>query len=84
MLDQIIVSEDSELCMSILAVVSTVYQPITVDELVTLVKLLNRVNGEYEALAEIIGYYRSFLVIRERIIFFIYQSIKDFLIRKAP
>jgi hypothetical protein len=72
MLDQIIVSEDSELYMSILAVVSTIYQPIIVDELVTLIKLLNRVNSEYEALAEIIGYYKSFLVIRERIIFFIY------------
>ena len=65
-------SEDSELCMNILAVVSTVYQPITVDELVTLIKLSNRVNSEYEALAKIISYCRSFLVIRERIIFFIY------------
>lgn len=77
-------SEDSELCMNILAVVSTVYQPITVDELVTLVKLPNRVNGEYEALAEIIGYYKSFLAIRERTIFFVHQLVKDFLIRKAP
>jgi hypothetical protein len=65
-------SEDSELCMSILAVVSTVYQPITVDELVTLVKLPNRVDSEDEALAEIIGYYRSFLAIRERKIFFVH------------
>ena len=84
MLDQIMASEDSELCMNILAVVSTVYQPITVDELVTLVKLPNGVNGEYEALAEIIGYCRSFLTIRERTIFFVHQSAKDFLIGKAP
>jgi len=62
-------SEDSELCMGILAVMSTVYQPITIDELVTLVKMPNGVNGEYEALAEIIGYCRSFLVIREGMIF---------------
>ena len=72
MLDQIRVLEDFELYMSILAVVSTVYQPIIVDELVTLIKLPNRVNSEYEALVEIISYYRSFFVIRERIIFFIY------------
>ena len=84
MLDQIMASEDSELCMNILAVVSTVYQPITVDELVTLVKLPNGVNSEYEALAEIIGYYKSFLAIRERTIFFVHQLVKDFLIRKAP
>jgi hypothetical protein len=30
------------------------------------------VNSEYKALVEIIGYYRSFLVIRERTIFFVY------------
>jgi hypothetical protein len=84
MLDQIMASEDSELCMSILAVVSTVYQPVTVEELVTLVNMPNGVDGEYEALAEIIGYCKSFLAIRERKIFFVHQSSKDFLIEKAP
>jgi hypothetical protein len=84
MLDQIKASEDSELCMNVLAVVSTVYRPITIDELVTLVKMPNGVDGEYEALAEIIGYCRSFLAIRERTIFFVHQSAKDFLIGKAP
>ena len=84
MLDQIKASEDSELCMNILAVVSTVYRPITIDELMTLVKMPNRVNSEYNALVEIIGYCRSFLAIRERTIFFVHQSAKDFLIGKAP
>ncbi|KAH7363989.1 hypothetical protein BKA65DRAFT_127019 [Rhexocercosporidium sp. MPI-PUGE-AT-0058] len=84
MMDQIKASEDSELCMNVLAVVSTVYRPITIDELVTLVKMPNGVDGEYEALAEIIGYCRSFLAIRERTIFFVHQSAKDFLIGKAP
>jgi len=83
MLDQIIASEDSELCMSVLAVISTVYRPITIEELVTLVKMPNGLDGEYEALAEIIGYCRSFLVIRERTIFLVHQSAKDFLIEKA-
>ncbi|KAH6700681.1 hypothetical protein BKA61DRAFT_529778 [Leptodontidium sp. MPI-SDFR-AT-0119] len=83
MLNQIIASEDSELCMDVLAVVSSVYRPITIDELVSLVKMPNGVDGEYEALAEIIGYCRSFLAIRERTIFFIHQSAKDFLIKKA-
>ncbi|KAH9205195.1 NACHT domain-containing protein, partial [Leptodontidium sp. 2 PMI_412] len=84
MLNQIIASEDSELCMSVLAVVSTVYRPITIDELVSLVQMPNGVDGDYEALAEIIGYCRSFLAIRERTIFFVHQSAKDFLIGKAP
>jgi hypothetical protein len=84
MVDQIMASEDSELCKSILAVVSTVYRPITVEELVTLVDMPNGVDGEYEALAEIIGYCKSFLAIRERKIFFVHQSAKDFLIERAP
>jgi hypothetical protein len=63
MLDQIKASEDSELCINVLAVVLTVYRPITIDKLVTLVKMLNKVDGEYEALVKIIGYCRSFLAI---------------------
>jgi hypothetical protein len=76
------ISEDSELCMSVLAVVSTVYRSITIDELVTLVELPDGVDGEYEeALVEIVGYCRSFLTLRERTIFFVHQSAKDFLDR---
>jgi hypothetical protein len=72
MLDQIIASEDSKLYMSVLAVISTIYRPIIIEELVTLVKMPNGLDGEYEALVEIIGYCRSFLVIRERTIFLVY------------
>jgi len=64
--------EDSELYMSVLAIVSTIYRPITVNELVTLVNMPYGVNGEYEALVEIIGYYRSFVAIREHTIFLVY------------
>jgi hypothetical protein len=63
---------------------STIYWPIIVDEVVTLVNIPNRVNGDYKALVEIIGNYRFFLVIREYIIYFTYQLAKDFLIIKAP
>jgi hypothetical protein len=84
MLDQIKALKDFELYINILAVVSTVYRPITINELVILVKMPNRVNSEYEALVEIIGYCKSFLAIRERTIFFVHQLAKDFLIGKAP
>ncbi|KAH9204722.1 hypothetical protein DL95DRAFT_318876, partial [Leptodontidium sp. 2 PMI_412] len=57
------------LCINILAVVLTIYRPIIINELVTLVKMFNRVNSEYKALAKIISYYKSFLIIRERTIF---------------
>ncbi|KAK6591872.1 nwd1 protein [Botrytis cinerea] len=83
MLDQIIDSEDAELCKSILAVVSAVYRPVTLDELVALVDMPDGVASDYEALSEIIGLCGSFLTLRERTIFFVYQSAKDFLIKKA-
>ncbi|KAK8900841.1 hypothetical protein QC760_010605 [Botrytis cinerea] len=83
MLDQIIYSEYAELCISILAVVSAVYRPITLDELITFVNMPDGVADDYEALSEIIGHCGSFLTIRERTIFFVHQSAKDFLIEKA-
>ncbi|KAM3066213.1 hypothetical protein ACMFMG_012117 [Clarireedia jacksonii] len=83
MLDQIMDSEDAELCKSILAVVSTVYRPVTLDELVALVDMPDEVAGDYEALSEIICLCGSFLTLRERTISFVHQSAKDFLIKKA-
>ncbi|TGO17002.1 hypothetical protein BPAE_0455g00010 [Botrytis paeoniae] len=83
MLDQIIYSEYAELCISILAVVSAVYRPITLDELTTFVDMPNGVADDYEALSEIIGLCGSFLTIRECTVFFVHQSAKDFLIEKA-
>jgi hypothetical protein len=83
MLAYIMNSEDAELCKSILAVVSTVYRPITLDELVTFMDMPDEVADNYEALSEIIGLCGSFLTLRERTIFFIHQSAKEFLIEKA-
>lgn len=83
MLGQIKDSEDAELCKSILAVVSAVYWPVTLDELVALVDMPNGVSGEYEALSEIIGLCGSFLTLRELTISFVHQSIKDFLLKEA-
>ncbi|KAK6605156.1 Vegetative incompatibility protein HET-E-1-like protein 15 [Botrytis cinerea] len=83
MLDQIIDSEDAELCKSILAVVSAVYRPVTLEELVIFVDMPIGVASDYEALSEIIGLCGSFLMLRERTIFFVHQSAKDFLIKKA-
>lgn len=83
MLSQIMDSEDAELCISILAVVSTVYRPVTLDELVVSVDMPDGVADDYEALTEIIGLCGSFLTLREHTIFFVHQSAKDYLIRTA-
>jgi hypothetical protein len=82
MMDQIWNSEDTELCKSILAVVSSVYQPITLDELASLVDMPNGVSGD-ESLTEIIGLCGSFLTLQKRTISFVHQSAKDFLFKEA-
>ncbi|KAM3066457.1 hypothetical protein ACMFMG_012043 [Clarireedia jacksonii] len=83
MLDQIMDSEDAELCKSILAVVSTVYRPIALDELVTFMDMSDEVADDYEALTEIIGLCGSFLTLRGRTISFFHRSAKDFLTKNA-
>ena len=83
MIDQICKSEDAALCKDILAVVSVVYRPITLDELTALVEMPDGVSGDYEALAEIVGLCGSFLTLRERTVSFVHQSAKDFLVKQA-
>ena len=65
-------SEDTKLCKSILAIMSAVRRPITLDKLVAFVDVLGEVSADYEVLAEIIGLCGSFLTLRERKISFIY------------
>jgi hypothetical protein len=83
MMEQIRNSEDANLCKRILAVVSAVYRPVTLDELASFVDMPDGVAGEYEALSEIIRLCGSFLTLRERTISFVHQSAKDFLLEKA-
>lgn len=83
MLDQIGNSEDADLCNRILAVVSAVYRPLTLDELESFVDIPNGVSGDYEALTEIIGLCGSFLTLRERNVSFIHKLATDFLVEKA-
>ncbi|KAK4234131.1 WD40-repeat-containing domain protein [Achaetomium macrosporum] len=83
MMNQICTSEDATLCKGILAVISVVYRPITVDELTALVDMPAGVSGNHGALAEIVGLCGSFLTLRERTISFVHQSAKDFLLKQA-
>jgi hypothetical protein len=83
MMDQITDLDDAELCIRILATVSAVYRPLTLDELPSVVDMPNGVAGEYEALSKIIGRCGSFLTLRGRTISFVHQSAKDFLLKKV-
>lgn len=82
MLDQIH-PRTTKLCKSILAVVSVVYRPITLDELASFVDIPPRSSGDYKVWEEIVGRCGSFLTLRDRTISFVHQSAKDFLLKEA-
>ncbi|KAL7917630.1 hypothetical protein ACQKWADRAFT_306300 [Trichoderma austrokoningii] len=79
MLDRICGLDTSKLCVHILAIMSVVYRPITVDELSCFVEGAL----DEETLIRAIELCSSFLTIHERTILFVHQSAKDFLIAKA-
>jgi hypothetical protein len=83
MMTQICESEDSEICRQILAFIATVYIPITLTELTSLVEMLNGMSNDTESLQEIISLCGSFLTIRKDTIYFVHQSVKDYLLAKA-
>jgi hypothetical protein len=83
MIDQVRQSEDAEVCKQILAIMSTVYRPVTLSELTSLVEVPDNEFYDHEALSEIIAVCGSFLTLREDIVTFIHQSAKDFLLREA-
>ena len=83
MLDEICILKHAQLCESILAVISVVRRPITLDELALFVDMPAPSSGNYKILTEIIGFCGSFLTLREHIISFVHQSAKDFLVEKA-
>ncbi|KAI0162917.1 hypothetical protein BJ166DRAFT_481863 [Pestalotiopsis sp. NC0098] len=81
MIEKISESDDTEICYEILALMSTVYRPIDVEEL----RGLNRSIKEFDQdeVQEIIALCGSFLTLRENTIYFVHQSAKDFLLEKA-
>ncbi|KAK6611208.1 beta transducin-like protein HET-E4s [Botrytis cinerea] len=68
----------AELCTQILAVMIVVFRPVTLDELKSLIILDDEISLE-----EVIQHCGSFLVVRDKKIFFVHQSAKDFLSLKA-
>lgn len=83
MLDSIRDSPDAELCKHILAVVTIVRRPITLQELTSLVEMPAGVSDDQTALETVIGLCGSFLTIRNHTIYFVHQSAQDFLLGKA-
>jgi hypothetical protein len=83
MINRVQKSEDAEICKKILAVMSLVYRPITLDELAALVEIPDDLFVDDETLVEIISVCGSFLTLRENVIVFVHQSAKEFLLERA-
>ncbi|KAJ5631651.1 uncharacterized protein N7484_011751 [Penicillium longicatenatum] len=87
MIDQVHQSDDAELCKQILAIMLTVYRPITLHEMSSLIEVpddaLDDDYDDYKFLSEAIAVCGSFLTLREDTIVFVHQSAKDYLLRKA-
>lgn len=82
MIDQVRQSEDAELCKQILGTLSTVYRPITLSELRSLIEGRNDSYDGLDSLHEILAVCGSFLTLREHTIMFVHQSAKDFLVQE--
>ncbi|KAJ5644252.1 uncharacterized protein N7484_006759 [Penicillium longicatenatum] len=83
MIDRVRESEDAELCKEILAIMSTVFRPITLYELTSFIELLDDDYDDFVPLEEIIAICGSFLTVREQTIVFVHQSAKEFLLKEA-
>lgn len=82
MMEQVLESEDIDLCKQVLAVVSIVYRPVTLIELVFLSHLPENFKSDDAALRQIIKVCGSFLTIQDETIYFVHQSAKDFLLKE--
>ncbi|GAB1194356.1 hypothetical protein APSETT444_003601 [Aspergillus pseudonomiae] len=80
MMSQIIDSDKSEICKSILRVTTTVLRPITLDEMMVYVDIP---GDDERALKDLVGLCGSFLSVQDNTIFLIHQSAKDFIMDKA-
>ncbi|WAO96039.1 NACHT domain-containing protein [Fusarium falciforme] len=83
MMVQIRSSDNSDLCIGILALLTIVYRPITLHELTSFVDILEDISDDLGSLVEVIGLCGSFLTLRDHTIYFVHQSAKEFLLTKA-
>lgn len=73
-------ASDVTLCKRILAIMASVYRPITLRELGRLIDIPGNLSDDVNFLEEIVALCGSFLTIRDDTIYFVHQSAKDHLI----
>ncbi|PTB63912.1 YVTN repeat-like/Quino protein amine dehydrogenase [Trichoderma citrinoviride] len=81
MMGQVLEGDESEgnLCKQILIVMMSVYRPITLRELGSLIEIGQEFSDNVDYLRHIVSLCGSFLTIREDTIYFVHQSAKDYL-----
>ncbi|KAL7905841.1 hypothetical protein GGI35DRAFT_459469 [Trichoderma velutinum] len=82
MLDQILELEDHDdkiLCKQVLTIVSTVYRPVNLHELHSLIRCHAEFSEDISSFAEMLRLCGSFLTMRGDIIYYVHQSAKDYL-----
>lgn len=77
-------SKHGNLLEQVLALLTAVRRPIVLEELASLDKTLEAFVDYCRSPEKIIRQYSSFLVLRERTIYFVHQSAKDFLLKALP
>lgn len=82
-MEQIRSLDNANLCKRVLALIAMVYRPITLQEFTSFFEILEDMSNNLESLRVIIGRCGSFLTIREDTIYFVHQSVMDYLFRKA-
>ena len=75
--------DDTDICKRVLALIAIVYRPVTLEELTSLVGMHEEIADNLELLQEIIGLCGSFLTIRQGTVYFVHQSVKDFLVTES-
>lgn len=76
-------SDNVHLCKQILAFVTSIYCSITLNELTSFAELLNDASDDLKLWTEVIRLCSSFLTIQNDIVYFVHQSAKNFLLKKA-
>jgi len=76
-------SDNVHLCKQILVFMTSIYHSITLNELTSFAELLNDTSDNLQLWTEVIRLCSSFLTIQDDIIYFVHQSVKDFLLKKT-
>jgi hypothetical protein len=80
MVQQIYVDDGNGICKMVLATCTAARQPLCFAELVALAAIPGHISDHGETLEEIISLCGSFLVLRDKTLYFVHQSAKEYLL----